>query len=254
MEKQSERKNNRSKAVIIVIAMLLMVALVVGMGAMTYSRYITSGTTGSQTATAAKWGFVVTVNANDLLGENYTKASGDLATVVTENGVAVKSSTTSKVVAPGTTGSMTISVDGTAEVLSQLSISVAEGATDISCGNYHPIVWTLKKAGTTVFEKVSMADLATALTGANEKVESGDSYASTYTLSWEWSLTDSTANKDAMDTAIGFKAQGKSFNDTTTGANDGISKYISGVSEADYNSISTSFKFDITVSVEQIQA
>ena len=50
-------KSRKNKKMLVAVAMILMIALVAGMGAMTYSKYITSGTTGEQTATAAKWGF-----------------------------------------------------------------------------------------------------------------------------------------------------------------------------------------------------
>ncbi len=244
MERQSERKNNRSKAVIIIVAMLLMIALVVGMGAMTYSRYITSGTTGSQTATAAKWGFVVNVKAENLLGKNYTKGTGNLATIVESNGVAVKASAgaTDNIVAPGTTGSMDIEITGTAEVLSQLSINISEDATDISCGSYKPIVWSLKRGEEKVFENVLMGDLSTELGDVKEQVKPGESYATNYTLSWSWPLEN---GKDVEDTAIGFYSQGKSFTE--------ISSFIPGIEQDTYDCISKDLKFTITVSVEQAQ-
>ena len=52
-----EKKNRKNRKPLIVVAMLLMVALVVGLGAMTYSRYVSSFNSGTQQATAAKWGF-----------------------------------------------------------------------------------------------------------------------------------------------------------------------------------------------------
>ena len=113
-----KNKSRKSKKLLVVVAVILMLGLVVGMGAMTYSRYVTSGST-AQTATAAKWGFVVTVSADDLFASDYTKADGaSLATKATGTGVAVHASTTgTNLVAPGTTGSMTITISGSAEVL-----------------------------------------------------------------------------------------------------------------------------------------
>ena len=51
-----------------IVAVVLMVALVVGMGAMTYARYISSYDSGEQIATAAKWGFVVNADTTNLFG------------------------------------------------------------------------------------------------------------------------------------------------------------------------------------------
>lgn len=235
MEKQSERKNNRSKAVIIIVAMLLMVALVVGMGAMTYSRYITSGTTGDQTATAAKWGFVVTVDANNLLGTNYTKESGDLATIVTSDGVAVKASSTGNVVAPGTTGSMTITVNGSAEVLAALEIK-AESLKEIfykksdSDVEYYPVKWSLsEETGGSILSNVSLKDITDELAEQNQTFDANTPYNKNYTLTWSWALD---SNNDEKDTAIGKAAAGT----TEEGA-----------------TINAEMTFKITVSIKQVQ-
>lgn len=263
MERQSERKNNRSKAVIIIVAMLLMVALVVGMGAMTYSRYITSESTGSQTATVAKWGFVVTVDANNLLGKNYDKGSGDLATIVTSDGVAVSAS--SSVVAPGTTGSMTITVSGRAEVLAQLKIS--SSGDEIRLGDYRPIKWTLKKGDAVVgtdgnkLENLTLAQLNDKISQTNEKFTPNPStdYSVTYTLSWKWDF-GSDDETNAKDTIIGYKQAGKAYNDIKD-LKVGVKVLGELVSADNYNKIATDnsghvvteMSFDLTVSVEQIQ-
>lgn len=232
MEKQSERKNNRSKAVIIVIAMLLMVALVVGMGAMTYSRYITSDTTGDQTATAAKWGFVVTVNADNLFGTDYTlKTGSSLATKVTSNGVAVNAE--SSVVAPGTTGSVTISIEGSAEVLAKLTIDFGNTVKEIHYGDYYPVKWTLSEGNT---KKVvgKLSDVVDYFNNDsnNPKITAGDdTFEREYTLTWEWELD---SGNDEKDTAIGKKASNSDYQEL-------------GVE------IEPTMSFNMTVSIEQIQ-
>lgn len=232
MEKQSERKNNRSKAVIIVIAMLLMVALVVGMGAMTYSRYITRDTTGNQTATAAKWGFVVTVNADNLFGTNYTMGTGSsLATKVTSDGVAVNAE--SSVVAPGTTGFMNISITGSAEVFAKLTIGFGNTVQEIHYGDYYPVKWTLSD-GTTeeVFSKLSdVKEYFNNDSNNNLKITAGDQFDKTYTLTWKWELV---SDNDEKDTAIGKKASNSDYQE-------------SGVE------IEPTMSFNMTVSIEQIQ-
>ena len=61
----------KGKKFLTMAATSLMACLVAGMGAMTYSKYITSDNTGTQQATAANWGFVVTVNADDLFASSF---------------------------------------------------------------------------------------------------------------------------------------------------------------------------------------
>lgn len=234
MEKQSERKNNRSKAVIIVIAMLLMVALVVGMGAMTYSKYITSGTTGDQTATAAKWGFVVTVNATDLFGTDYTKGESDEhAKVVTTSGsTGVAVDAESKAVAPGTTGFMTISVSGTAEVKAKLTIAFTGDTKEIHYGeDYYPVKWTLNDGSSNnLVTDGKLADVKDALEN-NSTINAGYKLTEkTYTLTWKWAFD----GDNTKDTAIGKKANDLSYTE-------------SGVE------IEPTMSFNITISVEQIQ-
>ena len=58
----------KNKKLFMVVAIVLMLGLVAGMGAMTYSRYATKYDAPPQSATAAKWGFVVTANAENLFG------------------------------------------------------------------------------------------------------------------------------------------------------------------------------------------
>lgn len=254
-----KNKSRKSKKLLVVVAVVLMLGLVVGMGAMTYSRYVTSGTTGTQTATAAKWGFVVTVNADNLFAKDYTKTgNNNLATTVTSNGVAVKASGTTDVVAPGTTGSMTISISGSAEVLAQLTIGLDDSYQDIYCDTYNPVKWTLTKQGetTAIVENVKLADLNTELANANAnaKFTPGTDVNDTYTLTWKWDLENSETDANVKDTVIGYKAFGKSYTDIsnkyvgTTLISDKVS------SDVYTKNIGTTMSFNLLVSVEQIQA
>lgn len=252
-------KNKKSKKPLIVVAMILMIGLVAGMGAMTYSRYITSGTTGTQTATAAKWGFVVTVNATDLFATDYSVAEGaTLATKVAENGVAVNANSTANIVAPGTTGSMTISISGSAEVLAKLSITTIGDVKEIFLGDYYPVVWKLTDGGTLIASG-KLIDVLESLTGTSTTFSAGasDSYNKNYTLSWEWPLEtgatdDEKATNNAKDTLIGYKAQDIGYadiKDTYVG-----SKLLSEVvTSENYGAIVTEMSFNLQISVEQIQ-
>lgn len=257
MENQSrERKNNKGKALIIVVAMILMLVLVVGMGAMTYARYKTSGTSGTQTATAAKWGYVITVDAGNLFGTDYNyDTSKKISTIATSDGVAVNASGDANVVAPGTTGYIKITVTGSAEVLAKLSISVNGTPTEIHCGDYYPVKWKLEEGEAT---DAAATNTLTTLTNVSKDLSAGGTDISqTYTLSWVWALedTDPKSNKDVYDTAIGYKAQGKPYNDVkdlyvgSTQIGAGTSPIIS---TTDYDAIKTEMSFELIISVEQV--
>lgn len=227
----SENKRNAKKG-IVALAMFLMIALVFGMGAMTYSKYITSVTAPAQSATAAKWGFVVTADASNMFGADYTKGAGDYSTVVTPTGVAVHAD--ANVVAPGCTGSMTVVVNGSAEVLAKFTLSatdLADVSVDVSGVAYNPIKWTLSKNGASVVADTTLADLATKFAANSTNYTPGTVVNDTYTISWAWAFS----GNDAADTAIGLAAAGKTY-DTVT-----------------YTNVNTTVSLTVAATLEQVQ-
>lgn len=243
-------KSRKSKKALIIVAIALMAALVVGMGAMTYSKYITTGAS-SATATAAKWGFVVTANAQDLFGSDYTK-NGATATKVASGGVAVSASESGLTLAPGTSGSMNITVNGTAEVLAQLTFAISQTSLigiDYTEGeDYYPIKWTLKKNGVAVdgASNASFADLASEVANQSSKIAIGGSLSDTYTIEWVWALDD---NNDAKDTLIGMQAHYESLEDGDDKTN--YETILNGVKgEA---TVESTLSFTLSVTVKQIQ-
>lgn len=214
--------NKKMKKGILGICIGLMVALVCGMGAMTYSKYISTTDAGTQQATAAKWGFVITANTDKLFGTDYTKATGEYATVVsTGSGVAVKASSDANVVAPGTSGSMTITVNGSAEVRAKLTISMTN-TSDIYYDAYYPIVWTMGDDTYT-----NLAALTAALNEETE-IAAGTSVTKDITISWAWAFE----NDNESDTMIGLLSGGATTTD---------------------KGHSLSLAFDLSITVEQIQ-
>ncbi len=248
----------QNKKLLAIISVVLMLGLVLGMGAFTYSKYVTSETIGNQTATAAKWGYVITVDAENLFGNEYKIDNNNNNTTTTVNGtgdVVVKAdSSASKVVAPGTSGSMTINISGSAEVLAKLSFS-GNATSEISLGDYKPIKWKVTKSknentSTDVYTGDYFNDLINKISDESSndgiKLEINEQVNITYTISWEWSFEDSNIdNKNIKDTAIGYKANDKAYND--------IKDNISEVGETEYSGITTELSFSLTVSIEQIQ-
>ena len=237
----------KKKKFLTLVATGLMACLVAAMGGMTYSKYITTTKTGDQQATAAKWGFVMTANTDNLFGKMY-----DGATIVTEDttdGVSVKASSDKFIVAPGTSGSMTIAINGTAEVKAQLSLK-ASGTDALSeiylaSKDYHPVKWTLKNGTTEIAKDTTLAKVLEELAKTDETViKANEEYTKNYELSWEWPLTTGATN-DIYDTMIGYKSYGRTWTE--------ISAYLPGMTSDDYDSIITGISFNIDVTIEQIQ-
>lgn len=252
----------KNKKFLVIIATALMACLVVGMGAMTYSRYITTGNTGEQSATAAQWGFVVTVNANNLFSSDYkSNGTGVSATSDGSGAVVVDGTGDAKVVAPGTKGEMKITISGKAEVRAKLTIEQVAGTTlkEIFYDSYYPVVWTLKE-GESVIKTGKLSEVIDELTGTTDTLEPGTTYTKSYTLSWEWAFEagadDATKlQNNVKDTLIGNKAVGTDWaklNGTyikthQLGATEGaIYTAVDG--------INTTMAFSLSVSVEQVQA
>ena len=76
-----EKRKQNAKKVTVIAAVILMFSLVIGMGAFTYAKYVSTQETGNQNATAAKWGIVISADAS-MFGTDYTKGDGANATVV----------------------------------------------------------------------------------------------------------------------------------------------------------------------------
>lgn len=251
----------KNKKILVIIATALMACLVVGMGAMTYSRYITTGKTGEQSATAAQWGFVVTVNANNLFSSDYqSNGTGASATYNGSGDIVVNGTGDAKVVAPNTKGEMTITISGEAEVRAKLTIEQVAGTTlkEIFYDEYYPVVWTLKE-GESVIKTGKLSEVITQLTGTTATLEPGTPYNKSYTLSWEWAFETGATDEEKLqnnvkDTLIGNKAYG-----TDWSALEGtyIKTYQLGNDEKDIytavDGINTTMSFSLSVSVEQVQ-
>ena len=258
-QQKIERKNNRKTAVI--VALLLALVALLCFGGYTFSKYVTSGK-GSGTAKVAKWGYTASVDTTKLFGEEYKYDATKTASTVNGTGanLTVKADTAGKnLVAPGTTGSMTFTVGGKAEVRALLSMGIdthtykdvvlkikKNGDTDYT--EYHPIKWTLKKDGSTVAEaeNVTLAKIAEKIHedainktyGPNEELTS-----TTYELSWAWAfegagnVADLTI--DQADTILGQMANGRTVN-TPSGY------------QIDTDNSSTELAFTFTIQVSQI--
>lgn len=251
---KSERKNNRKTAVI--VALLLALVALLCFGGYTFSKYVTHGN-GTGTANVAKWGYTVNVDTSGIFGEKYKKVAGDFSTITAApDGLTVKAESAGrKLVAPGTTGSMTFSVGGKSEVRARLYMGITPNedvVLKIKKGEeaeivYNPVKWTLKKNGVVVTgaQNVTLIDIADKLN--HEPVSVGGTYeagtelpTTTYELSWAWAFegtetfTGITVNE--LDTILGQRANDAAF----TYAGWTINKAV------------TSIEFVLDIKVEQL--
>ena len=227
-QQKTERKNNRKTAVIVML-LLALIALMC-FGGYTFSKYVTSGK-GSGTANVAKWGYTASVDTTKLFGEEYKLATTNVSTVDgTGAHINVKADTAGRnLVAPGTTGSMTFTVGGKAEVRALISTGLhptndvvlkIKKTADTAYTEYRPVKWTLKKGGTTVAENVTLETIAETIHDEainkmyvpNEKLDS-----TTYELSWAWVFenngeTVADLSIDQVDTILGQMVAGGTVN------------------------------------------
>ena len=183
----------------------------------TLAKYSTSDSH-TETARVAKWGVDVRVTDADGFAKSYTNG----------NSVTVVSSTEDKVVAPGTSGSIRISIYGEPEVDTFVDASFSV-ESDIHIRNYYPVVFTLAKDGQTV-KTGSLTEVAAALNADTADLGSytaGESVDADYTLSWVWGFE---GGDDTSDTELG-----NLIADGTTG---------------DY--FSTLVKYSLTITITQL--
>lgn len=255
----------KKKKFLTLVATGLMACLVAAMGGMTYSKYITTTKTETQQATAAKWGFVMTADTTELFGKMYDGSA--IVTEDTTDGVSVKANSNKFVVAPGTSGSMTIAINGTAEVKSQLKIEASgtDALSEIylkkyngSEVNYYPVKWTLTDGTDANTVSGKLSDVLKAFASKGATIKANEEYTKNYELSWEWPLTTGATN-DIYDTIIGYKSYGRLWADDVaddgTVTDYGISKYVGALQPGEYtdDNIKTGIAFNIDVTIEQIQ-
>lgn len=247
----AQKKDNRKS--IFVIGLLLLLVAVIGFGGYTLSKYVTEKNASGK-ASVAKWGFTVSADATNLLGKEY-KYNGASSTVNGDQGITVKAKTSEgNIVAPGTTGSMTFSIGGTAEVKAAIAVNMnvtsdvvlkykTTTAPEETPVEYYPVKWALKKTvgenTTTVVENKTLAQLRDKLATLNATVEAGEAYANaaTYTIEWAWAFeVDETTNE--LDTFLGKIANKADATDDKYTKQDGTS---------------TTFEFTLDISVTQVK-
>ena len=212
--------NQKQKKTATLVGMFGLLALVLGMGGQTYAKYYSSAATDAATATVAKWGLVVNANADNLFGTTYSDPdTNKLAAVSTGTNIVVNAA--SSTVAPGTKGSLSVSVSGVSEVKAKLTISVVV-AKEVHLDDYYPMKWT---QGSTVGKKLSEIPAVEIDLDATTTP-----FAKSYDLSWEWAFN----GDDTKDTILGQYANGTAL-------------------PAEYTAAEKTVEFSVKVELTQVQ-
>lgn len=192
------KKNRMMRAAsALLVAVLLTTCTISG----TFAKYVTTGS-GSDTARVAKWGVTITAQG-DAFSKDYDDENGDSGFTKTVI------STTDKVVAPGTAGTLTdLEVAGTPEV----AVAVTYDATLTLTGwqladssEYCPIVFTVETEefyiGQTGIDTI--ADLIAAVEGKIEGCKNDypanvaiDTSSDAPSISWRWPFESVDNSKD----------------------------------------------------------
>ena len=206
----------------------------------TFAKYTTSNDA-TDSARVAKWGVGIAITAStegedEVFVNEYAKDASGFDGIT--NTVVHASE---DLVAPGTTGEITIVLTGAPEVAFDFQVAVDitsdvvvpkntdVGDTSVLAADYNPVKFTLKKDGVVVTgaEKITLAELETKLEALSGAKQANDTtFAATYTITWEWAFS----GNDYADTYLGNVAAG-----TVTDAN-----------------TKTNIEFEITVSATQI--
>lgn len=235
-----KKRNTRS---IVIVGLLLLLVAVIGFGGYTLSKYVTKKS-GAGSATVAKWGFTVTSDDSKIFGDKYKFEEGN--SVVTSDGNLTVNAT-SKVLAPGTTGSMTFSIKGSAEVLAQIEIKMTITSdvvlkytkNGVAQDDYAPVKWTLKKGETVMVNGDTLDAVKTALNKTEEYKPNGTTINEEYELSWAWDFSTDDAH-DELDTLLGMYA-----NNTANTTNGDYAVVADGTN--------TTVAFTLDISITQLQ-
>jgi hypothetical protein len=187
---------------------LLMVAIA-GLG-VTLAKYTKSAEPRNDSAHVAAFGVNLTWSSNESV---FKKQYAVEDSSVTDVSVAVKSS--SEVIAPGTSGSVTLTLSGTSEVAFKLDISIVEAYSDnwkesASGPVYHPITYSVNSTAKAGDEAINLASDGSFSANIGADV----ALSGTIVITWTWPFE--TTGKDLADTYMSGLAASATYSITAT--------------------------------------
>lgn len=178
---------------IVIIELLVVISIITFEG--TYAKYITSEK-GSDSARVAHWNINTTNNIKDLFAASYTNVIDGTE----EQGV----------IAPGTSGSYSFTINGEVETSYTLSI-VASGTDNVNgaISEYNPIKYSFTKPNigndkdvnpTITTDGMTFEELKKAINNIDDGSQihkAGNLNGDIYTIGWEWE-SDGDNEKDTL--------------------------------------------------------
>ena len=181
-------KKTKTFISVAVICCAILMLSVIGMG-FTLAKYVKTSNRNAEEASVAKFG----VNL-EWTGDAFAKEYSN-----TTNGITVKSSTAGDKIAPGTSGSITLTVSGESEVKFNLTIKLTEEYsshwdTADDGEEYHPITLS----ATTTIDGASVNIVNNEI---NVKTfEANEAISGAITITWNWAFE---GGNDTADSNIG---------------------------------------------------
>ena len=212
------------------------------------AKYVSGGGSESPEASVTRWGFTAIINGDHMFGEHYISGEIETDTTLDEYSYDVRAKANSTVIAPDTSGYMSFSVTGSAEVDAQVVLKASGGDVKVTVkegGNkyeYRPIRWSLDVIdGANITNKVNngtLEELLSVMASLNPVIKAGNSVDVEYRITWEWPLeTGSTQEEkdlhNELDSLIAKKLAGETID---------TQKYT----------VSANLKFDFVAAVEQV--
>ncbi len=184
-------KSYRTVGILALIAIIALIAI-----ANTYSRYTTSAG-GTDSARVAHWNVNTTNYVKDLFASSYTK----VAEGTEQEGI----------IAPGTSGSFSFSIDGSVETAYTLNVRASgEDNVNGAVAGYNPIKYSLTEPNTAE-DKASNPTVTKSnltfeqLLAAINDIDNGNEHpagkieSKVYTIGWSWEIN----GNDEKDTELG---------------------------------------------------
>ena len=211
--------NKKQKRTATIASMAALLAVVLGMGGQTFAKYYETNTAASTNATVAAWGVVIrnSIDSTEVTGVD--KAPVFKADYDNND---VKSSDSRKVVAPGTSGGVTVEITGKPEVAVLVETTftiVSDVKLQPTSGTaYYPIKWTVKCGDATVQSfkgATAQADVQAAVNtyvGTTAKAPSTPGLSYIFTIGWTW---DFEGQDNDLDTICGNIAAGQTVDGYT---------------------------------------
>lgn len=187
----------KEKILVLFAILVLILATIMLIISNTSAKYVTSAN-GTDSARVAHWNINTTNNIKDLFASSYM----NVAPGSEEQGV----------IAPGTSGTYSFTINGDVETSYTLSI-IASGSDEVNgaVSDYNPIKYSFTKPNTgdnkesnstVTTENMTFEELKSAINGIDDGKQvhnAGSLSGDTYTIGWTWELDEN----DEKDTLLG---------------------------------------------------